>query len=112
MGRLETLAGSLGADTSSSLPVAAADTLHTARRVISGKQEYTVEPARVRLAARLRLEPIGLGHARNLWRLFQDPAVSEWYGVRTRETAQCEAARIAEACEHLQPCASGWPTTA
>ena len=56
-------------------------------------------PARVRVTARLRLEPIGLGHAADLWRLFADPAVAEWYGVWTLEMAQSEAARIARAWE-------------
>jgi [ribosomal protein S5]-alanine N-acetyltransferase len=56
-----------------------------------------VEPARVRLTARLRLEPIGVGHAADLWRLFQDSAVAEWYGAWTFEMAQREAARIAQA---------------
>ena len=56
-----------------------------------------MDPARVRLTARLRLEAIGLGHAEDLWRLFQDPAVAEWYGMWTFEMAQREAARIGEA---------------
>lgn len=56
-----------------------------------------MEPARVRFTSRLRLEPIGLRHAEDLWRLFQDPAVAEWYGEWTLEMAQREAARIAEA---------------
>lgn len=56
-----------------------------------------MDPARVRLTARLRLEPIGPEHATDLWRLFQDPAVAEWYGVWTLEMAQREAARIARA---------------
>jgi [ribosomal protein S5]-alanine N-acetyltransferase len=43
---------------------------------------------------RLRLEPIGPQHAEDLWRLFQDPAVAEWYGEWTLEMAQREAARI------------------
>jgi RimJ/RimL family protein N-acetyltransferase len=30
--------------------------------------------------ARLRLEPIGLGHADDLWRLHQDEAVAAWHG--------------------------------
>jgi [ribosomal protein S5]-alanine N-acetyltransferase len=56
-------------------------------------------PARVRLTARLRLEPIGVEHAEDLWRLFQDPSVAEWYGAWTLEMAQREAARIAKAWE-------------
>jgi RimJ/RimL family protein N-acetyltransferase len=54
--------------------------------------------ARVRFTARLRLEPIGPGHARDLWLLFQDPAVAEWYGgAWTLEQAQREAERIGHA---------------
>lgn len=56
-------------------------------------------PARIQFTARLRLEPIGPGHAEDLWRLFQDPAVAEWYGEWTLEMAQREAARIANAWE-------------
>lgn len=58
-----------------------------------------MEPARVRFTARLRLEPVGAGHAEDLCRLFQDPAVAEWYGVWTLEMAQREAASIANAWE-------------
>ena len=54
-----------------------------------------MELARVRLTARLRLEPIGLQHAERLWRLFQDPAVAAWYGDWTLEQARREAERIA-----------------
>ncbi len=54
-------------------------------------------PERVRYTARLRLEPIGPGHALDLWRLFQDPAVAAWYGQWTLEMAQREAARIGAA---------------
>ena len=57
-------------------------------------------PARVRFTDRLRLEPISVRHAEDLWRLFQDPAVAEWYGgVWTLEMAQREAARMASAWE-------------
>ena len=61
------------------------------------KKEDAVDPARVRLTARLRLEPIRSEHAEDLWRLFQDPAVAAWYGVWTFAMAQREAARIADA---------------
>jgi [ribosomal protein S5]-alanine N-acetyltransferase len=60
------------------------------------KEEH-MEPARVRFTDRLRLEPIGARHAEDLWRLFQDPAIAEWYGVWTLEMAQREAASIASA---------------
>lgn len=55
--------------------------------------------ARRRFTARLRLEPIGPEHAEDLWRLFRDPAVAEWYGEWTLEAARREAARIARAWE-------------
>jgi len=58
-----------------------------------------MKPTRVRFTARLRLEPIGAGHAEDLYRLFQDPAVAEWYGVWTREMAQQEVDHIARAWE-------------
>ena len=57
------------------------------------------EPTRVRFTARLRLEPVRVRHAEDLYRLFQDPAVAEWYGVWTLEMAQREAAQIASAWE-------------
>ncbi|HVX30827.1 MAG TPA: GNAT family N-acetyltransferase [Nitrolancea sp.] len=56
-------------------------------------------PARVRLTARLRLEPIGAEHAEDLLRLYQDPAVAEWFGVWTREMIEREAARMARGWE-------------
>ncbi|MGO8949913.1 MAG: GNAT family N-acetyltransferase [Ktedonobacterales bacterium] len=61
------------------------------------QEEGDRAPTRVRITARLRLEPIGVGHAWDLWRLFADPAVAEWYGVWTLEMAQRETARIATA---------------
>ncbi len=51
--------------------------------------------SRVRLTDRLRLEPIGLGHADDLLALYRDPAVAQWYGRWTREQVQQEVARIA-----------------
>lgn len=63
------------------------------------QKEDAVGLAHVRCTARLRLEPIGCGHAEDLWRLFQDPAVAEWYGAWTLDMAQREAARIAQAWE-------------
>jgi ribosomal-protein-alanine N-acetyltransferase len=57
-----------------------------------------MEPAHVRFTDRLRLEPIGAQHAEDLWHVFADPAVAEWYdGVWTFERAQHEAARMASA---------------
>jgi ribosomal-protein-alanine N-acetyltransferase len=53
--------------------------------------------ARVQFTDRLRLEPIGPEHAEDLWRLFQDPAVAEWYGEWTLEMTRREAMRIGEA---------------
>jgi RimJ/RimL family protein N-acetyltransferase len=44
------------------------------------------------------LEPIGPGHARDVWLLFQDPAVAEWYGgAWTLEQAQREAEQMGRA---------------
>ena len=53
--------------------------------------------ARIRQTDRLRLEPLGLRHAEDLWRLYADPAVAEWYGQWTHEMVQREVARIAAA---------------
>ncbi len=53
----------------------------------------------VRLTARLRLEPISAEHAEDLLRVYQDPAVAEWFGVWTHEMAQREAARMARGRE-------------
>ncbi len=49
----------------------------------------------MRLTDRLRLEPIGPGHARDLLALYQDPAVAEWYGEWTPERVDRECARMA-----------------
>ncbi len=49
-----------------------------------------------RFTERLRLEPIGPRHAADLFALFTDPAVAEWYGAWTPEQAEQQAARIAE----------------
>jgi RimJ/RimL family protein N-acetyltransferase len=62
------------------------------------QEEEEMRPARVRFTERLRLEPIGVGHAEDLWRIFADPAVAKWYdGVWTLERAQREAASMASA---------------
>ncbi|MGH2818882.1 MAG: GNAT family N-acetyltransferase, partial [Actinomycetota bacterium] len=54
----------------------------------------------VRLTDRLRLEPIGPRHARDLWRLHQDDAVAEWYdGKWTTEHAECRAIEMGAAWE-------------
>ncbi len=55
--------------------------------------------ARIRQTDRLRLEPIGLCHAEDLWRLYADPAVAAWYGQWTHEMVQREVARMAAAWE-------------
>ncbi|HLI50171.1 MAG TPA: GNAT family N-acetyltransferase [Thermomicrobiaceae bacterium] len=55
--------------------------------------------ARVRLTERLRLEPIGAAHADDVLRLYQDPAVAEWFGTWTRDMARREAARMAAGWE-------------
>jgi [ribosomal protein S5]-alanine N-acetyltransferase len=51
--------------------------------------------ARVRETARLRLEPTAERHAGDLFTLYTDPAVAEWYGEWTREGAEREVARMA-----------------
>src|SRR5580692_10743402 len=51
-----------------------------------------------RLTERLRLEPIGPGHAGDLWRLHQDEAVAAWYlGRWTAQMAQQRAAGYGQA---------------
>jgi ribosomal-protein-alanine N-acetyltransferase len=57
------------------------------------------EPAdRIRFTERLRLEPIGPGHAKDLWRLHQDEAVAEWHGGRWNlDAAHRNAASFGEA---------------
>lgn len=55
--------------------------------------------ARVRFTERLRLEPIGTGHPEDLLRVYQDPAVAEWFGVWTPEMAQREVARMGRGWE-------------
>src|SRR5690349_18392428 len=50
----------------------------------------------IRLTPRLRLEPIGPGHADDLLALYRDPAVAEWYGAWTPEQIAVEVARMAE----------------
>jgi RimJ/RimL family protein N-acetyltransferase len=50
--------------------------------------------SRIRLTDRLRLEPLHAGHTDDLYALFDDPAVAEWYGEWTREQVEQEATRI------------------
>ncbi|MBG0567334.1 GNAT family N-acetyltransferase [Actinoplanes aureus] len=47
-----------------------------------------------RFTDRLRLEPIGPQHATDLYELYTDPAVAEWYGRWTPAEAAAEAARM------------------
>ncbi len=78
-------------------PATAADLLQHMRGGQSEKGA-SMSLARVRLTARLRLEPIGPGHAKDVWLLFQDLAVAEWYGgAWTHEQAQREAERMGRA---------------
>jgi RimJ/RimL family protein N-acetyltransferase len=51
----------------------------------------------MRLTSCLRLEPITVRHAVDLWRVLTDPAVAEWYGAWTLTMAEHEAARIGAA---------------
>jgi [ribosomal protein S5]-alanine N-acetyltransferase len=55
-----------------------------------------INPAGARVTARLRLEPIGLQHADDLFRLHQDPGIAQWYGVWTQEQARRTAASMAQ----------------
>lgn len=52
--------------------------------------------ARIRETARLRLEPTTEQHAADLFTLYSDPAVAEWYGEWTREGTEREVARMAD----------------
>ena len=61
----------------------------------AGSEQEPPEPSssdpidRVRFTARLRLEPVALHHADDLWLLHQHPAVAEWHGGPwTREGAR------------------------
>lgn len=63
-------------------------------------RDIVARAARTRLTPRLRLEPVGLCHAGDLWRLHQDAAVAPWYDGRwTVLTAQRRAADLGEAWE-------------
>ena len=50
---------------------------------------------RVRLTDRLRLEALDVRHTDDLFALYRDPAVAEWYGEWTREHVDREVAEIA-----------------
>jgi RimJ/RimL family protein N-acetyltransferase len=41
-----------------------------------------MDTSQTRFTDRLRLEPIGQRHARDLWRMHQDDRIAEWYGGR------------------------------
>jgi RimJ/RimL family protein N-acetyltransferase len=59
-----------------------------------------VEPVGTRLTSRLRLEPIGPGHADDLWELHRDRALGEWYvdeALWTRDDAAHAAASFGDA---------------
>lgn len=57
-------------------------------------RDLVAKAARVRLTERLRLEPVGVEHARDLWRLHQDQQVAAWHGSRlTAQAAYRWAAR-------------------
>lgn len=54
-------------------------------------------PDRVRLTERLRLEPIGPRHAKDLWLMHQDDAVARWHGGPwTIEASHRQAAEAAD----------------
>ena len=44
-----------------------------------------------RFTDRLRLEPIGSNHVQDLWRIHQEPGVTEWFGAWSRERAEARA---------------------
>lgn len=57
-------------------------------------RDIVAKAARIRLTDRLRLEPVGPEHARDLWWLHQDDAVAAWHGSRlTAQAADRWAAR-------------------
>ncbi|HEY8473458.1 MAG TPA: GNAT family N-acetyltransferase [Natronosporangium sp.] len=45
-------------------------------------RDLVAKAARIRLTERLRLEPVGVEHAEDLWRLHHDEAVAAWHGGR------------------------------
>lgn len=53
----------------------------------------------MRFTSRLRLEPIEQRHADDLFALYRDPAVAEWYGAWTRPQIDVEVARMARGWE-------------
>jgi RimJ/RimL family protein N-acetyltransferase len=62
--------------------------------------DVVAKAVRIRLTERLRLEPIGPGHAGDLWRLHQDAAVAEWHaGTYGVEHARDRAASMGHAWE-------------
>lgn len=63
-------------------------------------RDIVAKATRIRLTERLRLEPIGPGHAEDLWRLHDDGGVAQWYGGRwTAEHARQRAAGFHAAWE-------------
>lgn len=57
-------------------------------------RDLVAKAARIRLTERLRLEPMGPEHAKDLWLLHQDEAVAAWHGSRlTADAARRWAAR-------------------
>jgi 8-oxo-dGTP pyrophosphatase MutT (NUDIX family) len=60
-------------------------------------RDIVAKAVRMRLTERLRLEPIGPGHAQDLWRLHYDDAVAAWHGGQwTAETAHRRAAAMGQ----------------
>lgn len=57
-------------------------------------RDLVAKAARTRFTERLRLEPVGPEHAADLLVLHEDPAVAEWYGEWTAETARRTAAEM------------------
>ncbi len=63
-------------------------------------RDIVAKAVRIRLTERLRLEPVGPGHAQDLWRLHHDDAVAAWHGGRwTVEAAHRNATAMGQAWE-------------
>lgn len=54
--------------------------------------DHSVEVPTPRLTERLRLQPIGLPNAADLWRVHQDPGIAQWYAGAGSETEARESA--------------------
>lgn len=62
-------------------------------------RDIVAKAVRTRLTDRLRLEPIGVEHAGELWSLHQDDAIAHWFGSRWSEK---------QARDKAKWCSDGW----